>query len=119
MPCVAGFLTYDLHSQQVAPSFTPPSSSTWQSIHGGSRPLVLHCDSCWQVHLRLRQRTAAASAVGTDFMQRVCIAGRSMVDVTSASDSRRVRMPTCVLRHTAAHVPTAFCSPVLQMAAEY
>ena len=119
MPCVAGFLTYDLHSQQVAPSFTPPSSSTWQSIHGGSRPLVLHCDSCWQVHLRLRQRTAAASAVGTDFMQRVCIAGRSMVDVTSASDSSRVRMPTCALRHTAAHVPTAFCSPVLQMAAEY
>ena len=80
---------------------------------------MLHCDSCWQVHLRLRQRTAAASAVGTDFMQRVCIAGRSMVDVTSASDSRRVRMPTCALWHTAAIVLTAFCAPVLQMPANH
>ena len=42
-----------------------------------------------------------------------------MFDATSACDSRRVRMPTCALMHTAAHVPTAFCSPVLQMAAEY
>ena len=42
-----------------------------------------------------------------------------MFDATSACDSRRVRMPTCALMHTAAHVPTAFCSPVLQMATEY
>ena len=39
-----------------------------------------------------------------------------MFDAASACDSRRVRMPTCALMHTAAHVPTAFCSPVLQMA---
>ena len=42
-----------------------------------------------------------------------------MFDAASACDSRRVRMPTCALMHTAAHVPTAFCSPVLQMATEY
>ena len=42
-----------------------------------------------------------------------------MFDATSACDSRRVRMLTCALMHSAAHAPTAFCSPVLQMAAEY
>ena len=81
--------------------------------------MVLHCDSCCQVHLRLRQCTAAASAVGTDFVQRVCVAGRSMFDVTSACDSRRVRMPMCALWHTAAIVPTASCAPMLQMPAEH
>ena len=45
----------------------------------------------------------------------------AMFDATSATfcDSRRVRMPTCALMHTAAHVPTAFCSPVLQASAEH
>ena len=80
--------------------------------------MVLHCDSCCQVHLRLRRCTATASAVDTDFVPRAYVAGRSMVDVTSASDSRRVRMPTCALWHTAAIVLTAFCAPVLQMPAE-
>ena len=42
-----------------------------------------------------------------------------MFDATSACDSRRVRMPTCALMHTAAHVSTAFCSPVLQASAEH
>ena len=64
--------------------------------------MVLHCDSCCQVHLRLRRCTAAASAVATDFVQRFCVAGRSRSDVTLAFDSRPVRMPTCVLMHMAA-----------------
>ena len=81
--------------------------------------MVLHCDSCCQVHLRLRQCTAAASAVGTDFVQRVCVAGRSMFDVTSACDSHWVRTPTCALMHTTALVPTACCAPMLQMPTEH
>ena len=81
--------------------------------------MVLHCNSSSQVHLRLRHCTAAASAVATDYVQRFCVAGRSMSDVTSACDSRRVHMPTCALMLTAALVPTAFCAPVLQMPAEH
>ena len=103
----------------VTPSFTPQSPSTWQIIHGGSRPMMLHWDSSCQVHMRLRRCTAAASAVDTDSMPHVCVAGGAMFDATSACDSRRVRMPTCALMHTADHVPTACCSPVLQMPAEH
>ena len=77
--------------------------------------MVLHCNSSSQVHLRLRHCTAAASAVATDYVQRFCVAGRSMFDVTSACDSHRVmRTPTCALMHTTALVPTA-CAPMVQM----
>ena len=72
-----------------------------------ARPMMLHCDSCCQVHLRLLRCTAAASAVATDFLQRFCVAGRSMFDEASACDSRRVRMPTYALMHT-----LPLCSPL-------
>ena len=84
-----------------------------------ARPMVLQCNSSSQVHLRLRHCTTAASSVATDYVQRLCVAGRSMSDVTSACDSRRVRMPTCALMLSAALVPTAFCAPMLQIPADH
>ena len=80
---------------------------------------VMMINSCSQVHLQLRRCTAAASAVATDYVQRFCVAGRSMSDVTWACDSRRVRMPTCALMLSAALVPTAFCAPMLRIPADH
>ena len=103
----------------MAPSFTPPSSSTWQSIHGGSSTMVLHCDSCCQVHLRLRRCTATASAVGTDLMPRASVTGEPTSDETLTPAAHRVRMSTYALMHTHAILPTDFCSPVQQASAEH